>query len=227
MFQAGPSNSEWIEFYATGGHGSIAGLVGMNEFPMKVELMADLTILSAQTVANGLPLVAKDIAVGPRLTLDFVASDKTLQATFDSTRSAATLEATGEITLGERVTLFGVDDGETVKLYLNGDAGDTSGEWTAAQGANPISTDANPIYVAGGLGGFSQTYIKLHELWLKVNDIVCVHIRPKKLYAGLTTIPDLSGYGNDMALTGTEGTHYRWGSVWNKSPAFSGKESLG
>lgn len=230
MFQAGPANNEFLELGRsgiTGAYGIISTYAGMNQFPRKVEMMMDVTPLSpASSPATDIVIAGKANGIGPHFRLsNTLATTLVGVATFDSTRLATTIESEAAMTWGERMVLYGVDDAETVEGYVNGENQTTDGEWTAAQGADVITTDTNPFYL--GYNGAAVTYLRLHEFWLKVNGVVCVHLRPKILYRGTGAVPDLSGFGNHMTISGTEDANYRFGSSWNEQPAFSGKEMLG
>lgn len=224
MFQGAPANNEWLELYAEPAYAQIVGLAGFNAVPRVIEAQLDVTVLgTGQTGVVGIIFFGK--AVGWRfLYTDASATTLVTAGSFVTTRSATTKTATNSFTQGKRVVLLGKDDGATVKSYASGTAGATTATWTTAQGAAKLTTDANPFRV--GYDGTNYTQLRLHELWVRINGVVCCHIRPKRLYAGTTTIPDLSGNGNDLTISGTEGTNFRFGSVWNEEPAYSGKEAL-
>lgn len=224
MFQGAPANNEWLELYAEPAYAQISGLVGFNAVPRVVEAQLDVTILG-----NGNPAAVDIILFGKAVGWRFLYTDASATTLvtagkFTTTRSATSKTATNAFTMGKRVILMGKDDGATVKSYASGTAGATTASWTTAQGAARLTTDTNPFRL--GYDGTTYTQLRLHELWVRVNGIVCCHIRPKKLYAGSLVVPDLSGYGNDLSISGTEGTNFRFGSIWNEEAAYSGKEAL-
>jgi len=126
--------------------------------------------------------------------------------------------AAGTIEPGKRYILEGVDDGETVTIYVNGVAGEIVG--TPAAGS--IATDAQPYIIAGNeyiLGVYAFQYIR---------DEFCVcRLYPRFIHGDTPTeILDTSSWNNNAALNGTIDTDLLVGTSTQYEPIYAGSMTL-
>jgi len=231
MFPAAPANNAYVEFITATAHAYCPTLYGM-EMPRKVKVMIDCMPLTNTTSGATQIMLFGKKGVGWYLSYDSNQSNVNLVMDGDavSKRNATSLTSDTAMEFGERSIVAMIDDGLTVKGYENGNRGSQTGTWTTAQGSYPLTTDANPIYI--GKDSSEYTRMRLYEACIEVNGIIVAHWRPK---AGMTsdTIPDLSGFGNDLivkigaAATATLNTDFRYKSAWRKGVASLGRDSLG
>lgn len=232
MFATGPANNCYLDLYGGAAYGSIATLKGM-ENPRTVEVMLDVMLTATPAGVNDLLLFGK----AATWFFDYDAQAAGVSPTrsglsFKVTRNAQVTATTNESpTLGKRLTIWGKDDQATVKAYSNGSVGATVKTYTTAEKSYAIATDANPITL--GKSGSNYTSLRLYEAAIRVNGILVFHVRPRLWMEGtgalptLATIPDLSGFGNDMLIVGTLDTDFRFASSWSKQVPYSGKEGVG
>lgn len=230
MFATGPANNACLSMYGEPATASITTRNGM-ENPRTVEVMLDVKILGVVANITNLLLFGKTTA-GWLFDLDTPAagvSAATSGMSFKVTRNAAVTATTNESpTIGKRITLWGRDDQATVRALSNGAVGTTVKTYTTAEASYPITTDTNPILL--GLSGANYTQLKLYEAAIRVNGILVFHVRPRIwMQTGPTplVVPDLSGFGNDLTVSGTLNTNVRYESAWSKQMPYSGKESVG
>lgn len=230
MFATGPANNCSLDLFQEPAYASIATRKGM-ENPRLVEVMLDVELLAVVANITDLLLFGKTTA-GWLFDLDTPAagvSSLTTGMSFKVTRNAAVIATAGSSPrLGKRITLWGKDDQSTVKAYGNGVVGSTVKTYSTAEASYAISTDTNPITL--GLSGANYTQLRLYEAAIRVNGRLVFHVRPRlwmESSATPETVPDLSGMGNNLAISGTHGTNYRYASSWSKQVAYSGKESVG
>jgi hypothetical protein len=230
MFPSGPLNNHAYEVLSELGYLTVSTLKGM-ERPHQLEVMLDFKVTQFGTAGTtGITLFGKD-AVGWRLQYDAPAAGviRSAAARFLSTRNSVTKTSTDfTIQLGQRHLFYARDDGSTVKAYLDG-VPETAQTWTAAQAAYPIDTDANPLYVGYDSVAAIATLVRVYEAFVKVNGSTALHLRPKPFMADLATplLDDLSEFGNNASFSGTVGTVWRIVKAWGRSPAFTGKETVG
>lgn len=230
MITGAPLNNQFLELLSEPAFASVAALVGMNKDPRKVEVSLDLNVFNCTAIGQGSVLLFGKETAGWNWGFDD-AQPTTLAcvARFSSIRNAVTKTSTTSFTYGQRVLLYGSDDGASVKGRANGEDPVASSTWTTAQGTKVLSTDSNPLVL--GLDSTIYTHLRLYELWVRVNDIVVCHIRPKVSHQGAAgatsvTIPDLSGYGNDLVVSGTQGTNFLFGEAYTRETPFTGSEVL-
>ena len=231
MFTSLPANNAYVEFISATAHAYCPTLYGM-EMPRTVKVMIDCMPLTNTTpnVTDILLFGKKGVGWEMRYDSNQSSVNLVMDGTFYSKRNATTLGSDSAWHFGARSINAMTDDGLTVKGYDNGNRGSQTGTWTTAQGSYPLTTDANPIYI--GKDTAEYTRMRLYEACIEVNGIIVAHWRPK---AGMTsdTIPDLSGYGNNLILkigaaaTATLNTDFRYKSAWRKGVASLGRDNLG
>lgn len=231
MFATGPANNAYLELLGEPCYALINTRKGMNN-PRTVEVMLDVTLLFSPPSLTDMLLFGKTSA-GWWFDLDTVATGTSATQSgmsFKVTRNAtATATTAASPVFGKRITLWGRDNQTDVKAYSNGSVGSTVKTYTAAEASYSITTDANDITL--GKSGSNFTALRLHEAAIRVNGIIVFHVRPKARmqYGDTPTIlPDLSGFGNDMTISGgVINTNYRYASNWSKEMAYSGRENVG
>lgn len=230
MFSSGPANNCYLDLFGATASASISALKGM-ENPRTVEVMVDLMLTKTVAGTNDVLLLGKTGA-GWWFDYDTQAagvSPTKSGLTFHVTRNATVLATTNESpTLGRRLTIWARDDQSTVKAYSNGSVGATTKTYTAAEASYAITTDTNPLTL--GVSGSNYTSLRLYELGIRVNGIVVCRIRPRLwMQSGPTptTVPDLSGFGNDLTISGTLNTDFRFASAWSKEIPYAGRETVG
>lgn len=180
-----------------------------------VEVFADITPIGFSTTQVAEAIVGSYGVLG-WFEYDAPTTNSTSLAPlrFVSPRNAVyKVSADGEIQLGHRTVLRGLDDGVNVYAWQDGvplGAATSQADWTTAQAAREI-TFGSPLYIGYDDSVAKYTRLRLHEFWMKVNGTIIVHWRPESEDA--VTIPDLSEYGHDArigaaAAAGVEGTDY-------------------
>lgn len=154
-------------------------------------------------------------ATGPRLEISSAGVP-----TFVSVRSGGAKTVTGTaLTRGQEYVLQGKDDGTTVYLYVNGVL-----VASTASATGLLTTDTNPFYVGRDVGDAATLKGRIYGFQLRVDGEVVGRWQPK---AQLTTVvPDLSQYGNDATITGTNATQFYLASAWNDEPAWVGRANI-
>lgn len=135
------------------------------------------------------------------------------------TSTASTAQA---IAAGKRNILRGVDDGLTVKLYINGTVAATTS--TAQTGA--LVKDTNPYTIAAEAAGTNPTFLRIFGAQMRMDGIVVFRLLPREMSGVL--LRDLSGYNQAVTIAGTatEGSTFWWGSAWSREPMFTGGVTL-
>lgn len=234
MLAGSPLNAQYLALIGATAHCKVTTAYGM-AFPRKLLVTIDCMPLSNTTPgATDIMLFGKK-GVGWYFGYESNQSSVNLimDGTVHVTRNVTTKTSDTGWAFGSRSIAAMMDDASTVVGYENGNTGSQTGTWTTAQASYPLTTDANPIYL--GKDSSEYTQMRFYEAMLKINGIVVGHWRPKKLHSYLVAgtsatavvIPDLSGYGNDMQVVGTEGTDFYFGDSWAQEAAFTGKESVG
>jgi hypothetical protein len=134
--------------------------------------------------------------------------------------SVVAQSAAGVIVPGLRYILRGVDDGVTVRLYINGTLMDS-----LPAGTGPISNLGTPAILIGrGLGVYNK--MRIFGAQVRQDGIVTVRFLPREKSG--STLRDLSGYNQAITIQGgtVEGTNFWWGSAWNREPMFTGGVTL-
>jgi len=231
MFPAAPANNAYVEFITATAHAYCPTLYGM-EMPRTLKVMIDcMPMTNTTSGATQIMLFGKKgVGWDFEYSSNQSSTNLTMAGFANATRNATSKAAATGWTFAQRSNASLIDNGSTLKGYKNGVLGATFGTWTAAQGSFPMTTDANPIYI--GKDTAEYTRMRLYEACIEVNGIIVAHWRPK---AGMTsdTIPDLSGFGNDLivkigaAATATLNTDFRYKSAWRKGVASLGRDSLG
>lgn len=141
---------------------------------------------------------------------------------FVSIRAGGTVTttATAALTRGVESILHGVDDGSTVKLYVNGAQVGTTG--TSQTGL--LTKDTNPFYLANDIADGLLTKMRIYGFGMRLDDEVVGRWR---VVAGMAAVvPDRSSFHNDAAIAGTILTQYAYANAWQGEPAFPGKATL-
>lgn len=230
MFATGPANNCALEMFTTDAYGSILTNYGMENI-RTLELMLDLEILAVDSASDQLLFGESNSFF---IDMDCNGPSATplsgLRAVIkrNSTMSATPADTTPEY--ARRLTLWVKDDGSTIQFRTNGLSG-TDVTYTATEASYPIvtpMTPASPIYIGRGT---SLTYLlRLYEAAIRVNGTLVFHVRPRLWMADSATpgtVPDLSGYGNNLTVAGAHGTDYRYVPSWSRQVPYSGKENVG
>jgi hypothetical protein len=169
---------------------------------------------------DALPAAAPVSLAGKTATADWeftmaatgVVSFTTRRTGGNATAIASTSQA---LVAGRRVVLEGVDDGVTVKLYVNGVVGGTS----PASGAGRIVADAVATLIGAG-----NSRLGLYAFqWMRDEIVVC------RLYVREVTgaiLYDTSFYENNAAVSGTEDTNFMYGTCTSFEPVYPGSSLL-
>lgn len=223
MFAAGPLNNAYLELFgATARMTSVPGALDDNA--RTLELFVDFMPLAFPTAA--VPTFMSPVTTtnaSPSLDVEVPVTNTAAEAPMEFTVARGAtykFSAPGTIYLGKRHTFLGLDNGTNVFAWLDGAAlGSEPGQadWTAAEAALPI--ESGPDYFIG-FDNFSTKYwpMRLYEMWLKINGSLILHYRPKPYMRSGTEIPDLSQFGIDGTITGTEGTDWRIAEAFATSP---------
>ena len=193
-----PLNDRFIRFDNELAYASIAdsiSLSGGNRLYVTLDLFVE-----------ALPAVAPVHLAGKTATADF---EFTLAASgrvsFVVRRSGgnatAVALAADALTPGYRYVLEGIDNGSTVQVYTNGQAGTS-----ALVSSGPIVADAAAITIAGG--GVGKMGLYAFQI-VRDEILVCrIYVREQ---SG-TTLKDTSDFGNDAVVSGTEDENFMYGS---------------
>lgn len=228
MFATGPANNCFVEMLSTDGYATIDTVKGMERI-RTLEIMLDLEFLDIDSSSANIKILADTITTNfAFMDLDYngAVADPISGLRAVVARGSAKTATPGDTTplFGQRMTLWLKDDQETITFRTNGVAG-TDVTYTAAEAAAKIIAPSGPITLLSG--GISS---RLYEAGIRVNDTLVFHVRPR-LYMADTetpdTIPDLSGYGNNLTIHGTLGTSYRYAPSWSRQVPYSGKETVG
>ncbi len=146
---------------------------------------------------------------------------------FVSTRAggSVTVTATVALTRGVEYILYGIDDGSTVKLYVNGTQVGTTG--TAQTGL--LTKDTNPWYVGNDVADVILTKLRVYGFGMELDQEVVGRWRivPNAVNtAGTAVARDLTDFGNDASIIGTVTTQYIIANAWQSEPAFAGRVAL-
>lgn len=231
MFSTGPANNCALEMYSLDSYATIATVRGMENI-RRLELMLDLELLDMDSSSANMKIIADAI------TTNFVFIDVDYNGAvatplsglrFCVNRGSQKTATPGDTTpdFGKRMTLWLKDDQSTVTARLNGSSG-TGVTYTAAEAASSIVSPTGPITI--GTGGTPGIQMRLYEAAIRVNGNTVFHVRPRLYMADSATpetVPDLSGYGNDMHVFGTLNSTYRYIPSWSKEVPFAGKENAG
>lgn len=167
--------------------------------------------------ASGTATIYGKDAVGMRLQLTSAGI-----LSFVSIRSGGTVTTTATVALtrGTEYILHGVDNGSTVKLYVNGTQVGTTG--TSASGL--LTTDTNPYYLANDIVDVVLTKMRLYGWGLRLDDEIVGRWR---VVTGMAAVvPDRSSFHNDAAIAGAVLTGYFYASAWQSEPAYAGRVTL-
>lgn len=229
MFATGPANNCYLDLYSTDAYASLSAFKGLTTL-RTIEVMLDVMLLDLGSSSNNQVIAGE--AASTRWDVDnngIVAAPLT-GLSFKVTRAATTYTATPSTTTpayGKRYTFWGRDNGSTVTALVNGAAG-TNVTYTALQAADPIVT---PItFEFGRFGGGGGMRMRLYEAAIRANGVLVFHVRPRLWMASSATpqtVPDLSGYGNDLAVSGGFGISYDYRASWSRQVPYSGKENFG
>lgn len=195
-----------------------AALTGMTNLHT-LEILADITPLKFSTTQ------VQEAVVGSYLALGWFEYDAPTTLTsnvapvrFGTIRNATDkYSADGEIVLGQRTVLRGIDDGENVTMWQDGvDAGprDEDDVWTEAELGYPIAA-VTDYYVGWDNSLDLYTQIRLHELWIKADGVLLLRWAPEAEDAGALVDRGEFGRNGSITLAGsaaTEDTDWRFGS---------------
>lgn len=215
MFASSPQNNAYLELLSNTGLADVSTLRGFSNV-RSIDVRLDVMILNTNTVASDSTLFGQE-------SFWWFYFNPGAAATFSSLRFLTTRTTTNQATwgatldYGKRYILHGFDDGTSVGIRVNGSASSATDD-TALGTLNPIQVDTDPITV--GHDAVFRTRMRLYEAWVRVNGVSVLHLRPKR--GNGATVPDLTEFGNDMTIAGTENTDYLYGKAWNREPAFAG-----
>lgn len=146
---------------------------------------------------------------------------------FVSTRAggSVTVTATVALTRGVEYILYGVDDGSTVKLYVNGlQVGSTGTSQTGL-----LTKDTASFYVGNDVTDVLLTKMRVYGFGMRLDQEVVGRwrVKPGQLNeAGAAVVRDLSGFANDALIAGSVTTQYVLADAWQPEPAFAGRVAL-
>jgi len=126
----------------------------------------------------------------------------------------------GTVVAGARYIIRGVDDGATVKLYVNGTLKDSKTSSTVA-----ISNAGTlPIVIGHGVSDFTK--LRIFGAQVRQDGIVTARFLARETSG--SALRDYSGYNQVITIAGAavEGTNYWWGSAWSREPMFTGGVTL-
>lgn len=220
MFNDSPLNNHYVELYGTSAKVSCAAPSGMND-GRTIEMFADVTPTGYSTTQTNEALIGTYLGTG-WFEYDAPTTNSTDLAPvrFGTLRNTADkYSAVGSLKLGQRTTLYGLDNGTNVYLWQDDDAlGKLAGQadWTAAQ--RRAFTVPSTMYVGHDDGVNLYTHMLLHEFWIKQNGILVLHWRPKLHMdvSGTITLEDLSPFGNN-GTAGASGAEARIRRSWNEN----------
>ena len=225
MFHEGALNNHYAELLGATAMISKASPSGMTT-GRAIEFMADVMPLGYPTTQAALGFLGTTVRLG-WFEMDAPTTNTTRIAPvrFGTIRNAvAKYSGDGSLTLGERTVLYGKDDGSNVTAWQDrvplGSA-TAQADWTAAQAAFAL-TAPTTLYFGHDDVVVKYTAMRLFEAWIKVNGVRVLHYRPKWTMRGGTTLTDLSDFGNNGTLAGTENTDWRIARAFARAPVSVG-----
>lgn len=240
MFHSAPVNNEWVRL-AVGD--SIARIDVQRGFDAVHTLDVSMSLLIESTSDNTKDSILLGNTSGWWLELNrlgvvnatygSVALEVTTKRNVTSKTAFYPGDARG-VFAGRRFNVRAIDNAETLRVFLNGVEGSISQEWDVAQ-ANPFTiVSGSPLsvgtYDAGHAAIYSEINMKLYELAISTNGELVCHIRPKVYMEnnarnadGTFSIPDISGNGNDLIISGD---NFYFGRGWSRARPYSGRETL-
>ncbi len=210
-----PVNDKFIALDGTACYVNVATSMSQNG-RNKVEYIIDVQF---DALGSSNPLIARANAIGPSLDVDSAG-----KVSFTVPRNSVNYiaaSANGAIVPGKRYIIRGVDDGASVKLYINGTVQPT----TATPTALAITVGLTDTLIGKSSGG-SFSKIRIFGAQVRQDGIVTIRILPRATSG--TTLHDISGFNQTVTLAGTtvEGTNFYWGTAWNREPMFAGGVTL-
>ena len=231
MFQGGPLNNTYLELFgATAQLASPIPTAGLDN-ARTLEFMVDVMPTKFSTTQANLAFMGTYLACG-WFEMDSPTTNTTDVAPvrFGVVRNAVDkYSGDGQVRLGRRTVLYGIDNGTNIFAWQDGTAlgsATSQADWTAAQKARSIDIAA-PFYFGFDDTVSKYTGLRIYELWIRVSGKTVLHYRPKLDMRGGTTIRDLSTFSNNGTVSGTENTDWALRAAWDKTTAYSGKETVG
>ncbi len=224
MIPQNPRNTHYIEMVGATTRMDLDSPQG-DEYARTVEFFVDFTLLNWPTslAATDMPFLGTYTGFGwfevlvPQNTGSAGAPTSTIK--FGTSRNnQVRYSEDATIRLGTRYTMLGKDDGTNAYLWLNGDAiGAAAAAWTTSESSFPFDVKST-FYV--GFDDLLPKYfsMRIPEMRVKLNNPMILHYRPDEKDSS-ATVTDVSPFGNDATLVGTEGTDYYRRTVWNKNVA--------
>lgn len=228
MFATGPANNCALEMFTTDAYASITTFKGMENI-RTLEVMIDLMLTGIASSTSNLNIFGESNSFFFDVDYNGAVANPLSGLRFVVTRSGQKTATPSDVTpdFGKRYTLWAKDDQSTVQARINGASG-TGVTYTTTEAATKIVSPSTDIHI--GVFGTPNIQMHLYEAAIRVNGRLVFHVRPR-LYmetsASPGTIPDLSGYGNDLTVGGTHGTDYRYIPSWSRQVPYSGKENVG
>lgn len=223
MFASSPQNNAYLELLTTTEElASIPTLNGFTSGARTLDVILDVMILGSNQYFSDSTLFGQESFWW--FYFDPVDSNIFQNLRFFTTRDTTTEASWDEdLEYGKRYIIHGRDNGDGLIIRVNGSAAHAVDATQADQGdLVPIAIDTEPITV--GYDAVFRTQMRLYEAAVRVNGSLVVHIRPK--LADGATVKDLTTFGNDLVVAGTEDTNYLYGPAWQPAHAFSGSDSL-
>lgn len=211
-----PVNDQFIALDGSSSFISIAYALNQSA-KNTIEFILDFQMDALPTSAK--LLMGRANALGALLQLDqngklsFITNRGAFQYTAASANSA--------IVAGKRYIARGIDDGSTIKLYINGTVQPT----TVTTSTTAIAQTATATEI-GRSGGTDYLAMKIFGAQIRQDGRVTVRFMPRE--GSGATLYDLSGYNQAITIGGvaTEGTTFWWGSAWDREPMFPGSVVL-
>lgn len=228
MFATGPANNCALELFTTDAYASITTFKGMENI-RTLEVMIDLMLLGIASSSSNINVFGESNSFFWDLDYNGAVTDPMSGLRFVVTRGGQKTATPSDTTpsFGKRYTLWAKDDQSTVQARINGASG-TGVTYTTTEAATKIVSPSTPIRI--GVAGIPNIQMLLYEAAIRVNGRLVCHARPRlwmESSATPGTIPDLSGYGNDVTVGGAHGTDYRYAPSWSRQVPYSGKENVG
>lgn len=222
MFAYSPQNNAYLQLLTTAA--ALADIPTLHGFSgvRKLDVTLDVMILGSNQYFSDSTLFGQESFWW--FYFDPVDSNIFQNLRFFTTRDTTTEASWDEdLEYGKRYVIHGRDHGDGVIIRVNGSAAHAVDATQADQGdLVPITIDTEPITV--GHDAVFNTQMRLYEAAVRVNGSLVLHLRPKP--GDAATVADLTDFGNDLVLQGTQDTDYLYAKAWSNSPAFSGSESL-
>lgn len=228
MIASQPANANYIEL--TGATARVSATPGTNDANARsVEVFMDFMLLAFPTSASPalMSILTTTTVLSPSIDIMVPITNTATSAAMDFTTARNGVfkqSATGTVHLGQRHRVLGVDDGDNVTAWLDGQSlGSLTGQanWTAAERARPIDFGST-LYLAFDSLATKYWPMRVYETWIKVNGSLILHYRPAETDADSTSVPDLSGRGLTGTIVGTLDTDYLWASAWNRVGTLEG-----